>query len=152
MTKLLLFALFFVSFHSIAQETEIQKIRNKSIVTGKIVDNNGLPLIGAKIIAKGINKETITNFDGEFSLEVEEETIIYISFVDFKPIEVLIKPQTNIIFLLKENDSTEVETSVTRKEMRMIRRLQRDKNKPHNDGSNTIKQVFYILKSIAEKN
>jgi hypothetical protein len=151
MTKPLLFALFFVSFQSIAQETEIQKIRNKLIVTGKIVDAIGLPLIGAKIIAKEINKETTTNFDGKFSLEVEEETIIYISFVGFKPIEVLVKPQTNIIFLLKEYDSTEVGTSVTRKEMRMIRRLRRDKNKGQSEGgADLIEQVFYTLKAIAE--
>ena len=119
------------------------------MVTGKIIDVNGLPLIGAQIIEKGNNKETITDFDGKFSLEIEDETIIQISFVGFKPIEVLVKPKTNITFLLKENHSSDVATSVSRMEMRKIRRAQ---NKLPNNGidGNNIKTLFYLLKAIAE--
>ena len=139
---------FLVSQLSIAQETEAQKIRNKLIVTGKIIDINGLPLIGAQIFAKGITKETTTNFDGKFSLEIEDETIIYISFVGFKPIEVLVKPQTNIIFLLNENNFTEaVATRMTRKEMRKL--LRDKKHKVPVDGSNLVETLFYTLKGIA---
>ena len=146
---LLMFSLFFVSFHSFAQETEAQKNRNNSIVTGKIIDINGLPLIGAKISAKGITKETKTNFDGKFTLGVEDETIIYISFVGFETIEALVKPQANITFLLKEKGSMDVATRVTRKEMRKLRR---DNKKVTNDGSALVEQVFYILEAIAKNN
>ena len=147
MKKLLLFFIAIPLFVS-GQETETQKIRNNLIVTGKIIDSNGLPLIGAKITAKGTTKETTTNFDGKFSLEVEDETILYINFVDFKQIEVLVEPQTNIIFILKENNSKEVATGVTRKEMRKIKR----DNKKHSssDGSNLVETLFYTLKSISD--
>lgn len=142
---LLLFAILFVCFHSIAQEKEFQKL----IVTGKIIDVNGLPLIGAQIIEKGNHKETITDFEGKFSLEIEEETIILISFMDFKPIEVLVKPQTNIIFLLKENSTSEVATSVSRKEMRKIRRTQKKQPNIGIDG-NSVETLFNILNAIAK--
>ena len=147
MKKLLLFFIAIPLFVS-GQETETQKIRNNLIVTGKIIDSNGLPLIGAKINAKGTTKETTTNFDGKFSLEVEDETILYINFVDFKQIEVLVEPQTNIIFILKENNSKELATGVTRKEMRKIKR----DNKKHiqSDGSNLVETLFYTLKSISD--
>lgn len=65
----------------------------------------------------------------------------------------LVKPKTNILFLLKENDSKEVATSLTRKEMRMINRLRRNKNKGQNKGgSSLIEQVFNILEAIAKNN
>lgn len=61
----------------------------------------------------------------------------------------LVKPKTNITFLLKENHSSDVATSVSRMEMRKIRRAQ---NKLPNTGidGNNIKTLFYILKAIAE--
>lgn len=153
MKNLLLFPLFFLSFQLIAQETDIQKIGNKLIVTGKIIDINGLPLIGAKIIAKEIHKETTTNFDGKFSLEVDDETIIHIVFIDFEPIDVVVKPQTNIIFLLKEDhnpldlNSKEVSTSLTRKEMRRIRRSNKSKDRILH-GSDLIEDVFCVLEAV----
>lgn len=147
---LLIFVLLFVSFDSISQEIEAQKISNKSILTGKIIDINGLPLIGAQIIVKGIDRQTTTDFDGKFSLELEGETIINISFFYFEPIELLVKPQTNIIILLEENNSSEVATSVSRKDMRKTRRAQ---NKQPNVGvdGNTVETLFYFLKAIAKK-
>jgi len=149
---LLILVLLFINFNSIAQEIEAQNISNKSILTGKIIDINGLPLIGAQISFisfKGILIQTTTDFNGKFSLELESETIIQISFIDFEPIELLVKPQTNIIIILKENNSSEVATSVSHKEMRKIRRSQ--KKQPNNglDG-NSVETLFYILKAIAK--
>lgn len=83
---LLIFAFLFINFDSIAQKIEAQKISNKSILTGKIIDINGLPLIGAQICVKEIAVQTTTDFDGQFSLELEGEAIINISFIDFEPI------------------------------------------------------------------
>ena len=60
----------------------------------------------------------------------------------------LVEPQTNFIFLLKENNSKELATGVTRKEMRKIKR----DNKKHSssDGSNLVETLFYTLKSISD--
>jgi hypothetical protein len=146
---LLIFAFLFINFDSIAQKIEAQKISNKSILTGKIIDINGLPLIGAQICVKEIAVQTTTDFDGQFSLELEGEAIINISFIDFEPIELLVKPQTNIIILLEENNSSEVETHVSRKEMRKIRRAQNKQTNIGIDG-NSVETLFYFLKAIAK--
>lgn len=37
-------------------------------VTGRIVDSNGEPLIGVNISEKGTSNGTITDFDGQFTL------------------------------------------------------------------------------------
>lgn len=41
-----------------------------STVTGKVVDENGEPVIGASIIVKGTTVGTVTDYDGNFMLEV----------------------------------------------------------------------------------
>jgi hypothetical protein len=150
--RLLIFILIFASFHSKAQENEIQKDRNTFIVTGEIIDINGLPLVGADIIAEQINQETTSDFHGKFSLKVKEETNIEISFVDFEPIEIVVKPHTNIVIILKEKNSTKVTKKMTRKEMRRLRRDQRLNSKVKNDGSRFVEQVFYLLEVIAKNN
>lgn len=54
---ILLFTILFLCFHAIAQDIEFQKL----MVTGKIIDINGLPLIGAQIIKREIPKKLSPN-------------------------------------------------------------------------------------------
>lgn len=53
-------------------------------VTGRVVDNNGEPVIGASILEKGTSNGTITDYDGNFSLEVRSNATLEISFVGYK--------------------------------------------------------------------
>lgn len=145
---LIITSVLFVNFHVIAQETEVKNNANKLMVSGKILDVNGLPLIGAKISAKSVDNKTTTDFDGKFTLEIEHETMLYINFIGFKPIEVLVKPQTNINFLLSESNPHAEVTQVTRKEMRKIRRA--NKKTSNSNGSDLVEQLFYTIKAIAE--
>ena len=49
-------------------EAELQEMRYaKKKVTGRIVDENDEPLIGASVISKGSTQGTITNIDGEYT-------------------------------------------------------------------------------------
>ncbi|MDX1407186.1 MAG: carboxypeptidase-like regulatory domain-containing protein, partial [Saprospiraceae bacterium] len=41
-------------------------------VSGKVVDDTGEPLIGANVVVKGTTAGTVTDFDGNYSLEVPE--------------------------------------------------------------------------------
>ena len=42
-------------------------------VTGHVVDENGDPVIGATILVKGTTLGTVTDFDGNFTLDVPAE-------------------------------------------------------------------------------
>ena len=47
-------------------------------MTGKLIDvNDGGPLIGATVVAKGMTTGTITDIDGSFSIDVEDENAGY---------------------------------------------------------------------------
>jgi len=56
---------------------------------GRVVDENGQPLVGATVKVKSLNKFTKTNEQGEFSLQgVEEGAVLEISFLGYKVREV----------------------------------------------------------------
>ena len=42
-------------------------------ITGQVVDANGEPLIGASVLEKGTSNGSITDFDGMFTLTVEQD-------------------------------------------------------------------------------
>ena len=52
-------------------------------VSGVIVDETGEPIIGASILEKGTTNGTITDFDGNFVLDVAEGATLEISYVGY---------------------------------------------------------------------
>jgi len=52
-------------------------------VTGTVVDQNSEPIIGANIIEKGTTNGSVTGFDGKFSLTVQDNAILQISYVGY---------------------------------------------------------------------
>ncbi|WBL22771.1 SusC/RagA family TonB-linked outer membrane protein [Zunongwangia sp. HRR-M8] len=59
-------------------------------ITGEVLDESGLPLPGATVLIKGTSNGTVTNMDGEFSLEVKnpENAVLVVSFVSFQTKEI----------------------------------------------------------------
>jgi len=88
-TRLLMLCFFLVavSFGAYAQKT----------VTGKVIDEGGLPLPGVSVILKGTTTGTVTGIDGDFSLaNVSNNATLVFSFVGMTPQEVLVGAQTAI--------------------------------------------------------
>ena len=78
------------SFQQVYAATEpssqaIQQQSNK--VTGKVSDATG-PIIGASVVEKGTANGTITNLDGNFSLNVKAGATLVVSYVGYKSEEV----------------------------------------------------------------
>ena len=66
-------------------------------VTGHIVDENGEPVIGATIIVKGTSIGTVTDFDGNFSLEVPANgKQLEVSYVGMEKQIVAVAPNVNV--------------------------------------------------------
>ena len=70
--------------------------------TGKVVDTAGLEVIGASVLEKGTTNGVVTNLDGEFSLSVEQNATLVISFIGYKTMEV--KATTNMNVTLQEDN------------------------------------------------
>ncbi|WP_299781505.1 TonB-dependent receptor [uncultured Formosa sp.] len=59
-------------------------------IQGKIVDETGLPLLGASILLKDTTTGVSANFDGEFSIEAEIGQTLQISFIGYETKAVII--------------------------------------------------------------
>ena len=53
-------------------------------LTGTIVDGYGEPVIGANVVEKGTTNGAITDLDGNFSLNVQQNAILVFSYVGYK--------------------------------------------------------------------
>ncbi len=81
---------------------ELQQIE----VSGIISDDTGQPLPGATIIVKGTSTGATTDFDGKYTLAVEnEDAIIVVSYIGFTTQEIFVKGQTEINVQLVANAS-----------------------------------------------
>lgn len=73
-------------------------------VKGVVKDNTGMGVIGANILVKGTTNGTITDFDGNFTLEAKKGDVIVISFIGYKTQELPAADTMNVTL----QDDTEV--------------------------------------------
>lgn len=61
-------------------------------VKGVVVDKTGFPLPGANVMEKGTSNGTITDLDGNFSLNVSKKGVtLTVSFMGYTPKDVVVK-------------------------------------------------------------
>lgn len=77
--------------------------QDKKRISGKIVDSTGEPVIGANIVEKGTTNGTITDLDGNFTLEVSPKSTLLVSYIGYAPQEVAVGNQLNIQVKLHED-------------------------------------------------
>lgn len=73
------------------------------IVKGHITDGNGEPVIGANIVVKGTTIGTITDYDGNFTLEApDKKSILHIGYIGYKELEIPVS-STPLNIILQED-------------------------------------------------
>ena len=72
-------------------------------ISGTISDNNGFPLPGVNVVVKGTATGTATDFDGNFSLDVENGAVLEVSYIGYKTVEITVGDQTTINIALEED-------------------------------------------------
>ena len=81
---------------------EIQQATKK--VSGTVVDAQG-PVIGASVVEKGTTNGTVTDFDGNFSLNVKEGATIVVSFIGYETQEIKVGSQNNYSITMKDDNA-----------------------------------------------
>ena len=118
-TKVLLLVLAFMAAHPdcvLAKQSQsgatlaVQQDNGKS-VKGIVLDDQG-PVPGASIIIKGTTKGTVTDFDGNFVLNIPKGATIVVSFIGYADKEVVYKGQPELKINLKEDVTTLQEVQV----------------------------------------
>jgi len=85
----------------------------KGFVSGTVYDNTGNPLPGVNILIKGTTKGVTSNFDGEFSIEVNENEILEFSFVGLVTQQIRIDNKNRLKILMKSDDVVLNEVAIT---------------------------------------
>jgi TonB-linked SusC/RagA family outer membrane protein len=83
-----------------AATESVASVQQTKQATGHVTDSQG-PLIGATIMEKGTNNGTVTDFEGNFSLNVKPGATLVISYVGYESQE--IKAGDNLRVNLKED-------------------------------------------------
>ena len=76
-----------VSAQQASAATEVASVQQTKQVSGQVTDSQG-PLIGATVMEKGTNNGTVTDFDGNFSLNVNPGATLVVSYVGYESQEV----------------------------------------------------------------
>lgn len=96
----------------------------QNMISGKVLDNSGLPLPGVNVLVKGSNKGVQTDFDGKFKIEASSQSSLVISYIGMNEVTIAIGGRNFIEVVLKPS-SKELEEVVvvgygTRKKSDMI--------------------------------
>lgn len=81
----------------------LPSLAQKITVSGVVSDSQGEPLIGASVIAQGSNVGVATDLDGRFSLSVNPDASLQISYIGFNTATVPVEGRTEINVTLTEN-------------------------------------------------
>ena len=75
-------------------------------VSGKVIDNEGLEVIGGSVMVKGTNVGTITDMSGLYSLKVDDasKAVLVFSYIGMKTQEVPVKGQKQINVTLQPDN------------------------------------------------
>ena len=71
-----------------------------TIIHGNVSDENlREPLIGVSILEQGTQNGTVTDFDGNFVLEVQEGATLLVSYIGYKDLALSAQPNMEILLL-----------------------------------------------------
>ncbi len=78
--------------------------KQQIVITGVVTDKDGYPLPGVNIVEKGTTNGTVTNLDGNYTINVSSpDAILIFSFVGFLSEEIVVGGQTTIDITLVED-------------------------------------------------
>lgn len=82
----------------------VETVLQQKAISGKVVDSKGESIIGANIMEKGTTNGTITDFDGNFNLNVAANAVLQISYIGYKTQEIPVNQlKAGAVITLKED-------------------------------------------------
>lgn len=72
-------------------------------INGTITDASGVPIIGANVVVKGSTTGTVTDIDGNFSLEVSQGSSLEISYIGYLKKEIIVNDKNSYLVQLTED-------------------------------------------------
>lgn len=65
-------------------------------ITGQVLEESGIPLPGANLVIKGTQRATVTDFDGNFSIQASPGETLLVSYIGYHTLEVTVGSDTTL--------------------------------------------------------
>ena len=80
--------------------------QQKNQISGRVLDELGIPVIGANIIENGTSNGTVTDIDGNFQFEISAGAVITISYIGYIDQQINTTGASNFNIVLIEDTQT----------------------------------------------
>ena len=86
-------------------QTEISggSSQQAGMITGKVVDESGEPIIGATVMVAGTNNGTSTDVDGKFTIKAKKGTRLSVTYVGMADNTITLDGTDNVVITLVDN-------------------------------------------------
>ncbi len=96
------------------------------MISGTVIDGDGLPILGVNIFIKGTSNGTQTDIDGKFSIEVEKGQTLTFSYIGMISKDIEIKRQKSLNVTLEYSAEALNEVVVENNSTKRQKRKQND--------------------------
>lgn len=86
---------------SLTEDSNYEIVRES--IKGVVLDENSNPIPGVTVVLKGTTSGTVTNADGEYSIEASQGDVLVFSFIGYESTEITISSSTTIDVTLRED-------------------------------------------------
>jgi TonB-linked SusC/RagA family outer membrane protein len=83
-----------------------QNANDKVTITGKVVDKDGLGVVGLNVVEKGTKNGVLTDFDGGYKIQVAKGAVLQFSYIGMKTQEKTVGTATAINITMLEDSSS----------------------------------------------
>ena len=83
-----------------------QNAVERTAITGKVVDKDGLGVIGLNVIEKGTKHAVLTDIDGSYKIQVPKGAVLQFSYIGMKTVEKPVGASTTINITMLDDTST----------------------------------------------
>ena len=80
--------------------------QDTKLLKGIVKDQSGEPVIGANVVGKGTTNGTVTDLNGNFTLEVADTDILLVSFIGYMSREIPVGNKKSLDISLLEDSKT----------------------------------------------
>ena len=94
----------FVRVSASPSESSAYEVQNPAQkVSGHVLTPDGLPAVGASIVVRGTTRGTLTDSEGNFSIDAAPRDVLQISFLGYEMQELVVGAKTDFTIELVEN-------------------------------------------------
>lgn len=95
-------------------EKKNQQTKQKSKITGRVLDNNGEPMIGVLVSVKGSDEKAVTDIDGNYTLVTDtDKPVLSMTYIGYKQQELATRGQSVVNATMYEDSQALNEVVVT---------------------------------------